>query len=87
MIGIVESEFGLYLLEVDSEDVKGSSKGINLGHHSKRVKKDVICLWHSMLGHPNNLYLKKLFPTLGINEIKNSFSFETCMLSRHSRNS
>ena len=41
-------------------------------------------LWHYRLGHPNFLYLKKLFPTL-FN--KNTFIYkcEICQLSKHTR--
>lgn len=52
MIGDGESEFGLYLLQVGSKDANGSSKSMSLGHHSKRVHKDITSFLHWRLGHP-----------------------------------
>lgn len=44
-------------------------------------------LWHYRLGHPNFLYLSKMFPSLFINKNPNSFCCEICQFAKHTRNS
>jgi len=41
-------------------------------------------LWHYRLGHPNFMYLKKMFPSLFNKRLK-KFHCETCQLSKHTR--
>ena len=43
-------------------------------------------LWHYRLGHPNPLYLKRMFPDL-INKNAIDFQCEVCELSKHVRSS
>ena len=45
-----------------------------------------IMLWHYKLGHPNFLYLKKLFPTLFDNTNAEVFQCKECELSKRVRN-
>ena len=44
-------------------------------------------LWHYHLGHPNFLYLSKMFPSLFSNKNPNSFCCEICQFAKHTRNS
>ena len=44
-------------------------------------------LWHYRLGHPNFMYLGKLFPSLFMNKNPNNFSSEICQYSKHTGNS
>ena len=43
-------------------------------------------LWHYRLGHPNFVYLRKLFPSL-INKNSENLQCEVCQFSKHVRNS
>ena len=50
------------------------------------VNKDSeVMLWHYRLGHPNFLYLEKLFPHLFINKKSKFFNCEICQLAKHTR--
>ena len=44
-------------------------------------------LWHFRLGHPNFLYLEKLFPALFKNKNPTSFKCDICQLAKHTCNS
>ncbi|GMI96958.1 hypothetical protein HRI_003365100 [Hibiscus trionum] len=46
-------------------------------------KEDSVMLWHRRLGHPNFMYLKKLFPLLFLNKKISSLNCEVCQLSKH----
>ncbi|KAL5779663.1 hypothetical protein ACOSQ2_010400 [Xanthoceras sorbifolium] len=46
-----------------------------------------IMLYHYRLGHPNFMYLEKLFPSLFKNKSFKNFQCEICHLSKHIRNS
>lgn len=46
---------------------------------------DKIMLWHFRLGHPNFVYLGKIFPKLFINKKPNSFHCEICQFAKHTR--
>ncbi|GMI70512.1 hypothetical protein HRI_000720500 [Hibiscus trionum] len=48
-------------------------------------KEDSVMLWHRRLGHPNLIYLKKLFPLLFLNKKISSLNCEVCQLSKHTR--
>jgi hypothetical protein len=52
---------GLYYFE---DEVSKDKRLQGLSSISSNLVKDEIMLWHYRLGHPNFLYLKKLFPTL-----------------------
>ena len=82
-IGNTEMSAGLYLLRAKA-----------LGKQSQKIscaastqnKDSIVMLWHYRLGHPNFMYLKKLFPNL-INKDSAYFQCEVCQLSKHSQNS
>jgi hypothetical protein len=63
-----------------------SSKGQSaLNFH---VNKDSeVLLWHYHLGHPNFMYLERLFPSFFSNKSSQSFKCEICQLSKHVRSS
>ena len=42
-------------------------------------------LWHYRLGHPNFMYLKRLFPSLFINKNSNIFQCDVFQFSKHTR--
>ena len=42
-------------------------------------------LWHYRPGHPNFMYLAKMFPPLFINKNPNSFYCEICQFAKHTR--
>ena len=48
-------------------------------------KDNKVMLWHYRLGHPNFMYLEKLFPFLFINKSPKFFSCEICQLAKHTR--
>lgn len=43
-------------------------------------------LWHFRLGHPNFMYLAKLFPELFINKKPQFYQCEICQFAKHTRN-
>jgi len=52
------------------------------------VNKDSeVLLWHYRLGHPNFMYLERLFPSFFSNKSSQSFKCEICQLSKHVRSS
>lgn len=60
-IGNAELSGGLYLLRANGLRSKGRNISCVV---SSRNKDSAIMLWHYRLGHPNFVYLKKLFPSL-----------------------
>ena len=83
MIGNAKMHEGLYLLRANEYPNPNHSQANNSQAHSVQPsisvlsirsdnKNDVILLWHYRLGHPNFVYLEKMFPSL-LN--KNSKSF------------
>ena len=44
-------------------------------------------LWHFRLGHPNFLYLQKLFPSLFIIKNQRHLQCEVCQFSKHTHSS
>ena len=76
MIGTAKVDDGLYVWNKNS-----SQEGMALS----TSKEDSIMLWHCRLGHPNFMYLKKLFPLLFLNKKISSLNCEVCQLSKHTR--
>ena len=83
MIGNAKVHERLYLLRANEYPNPNHSQANNSQAHSVQPsisvlsirsdnKNDVILLWHYRLGHPNFVYLEKMFPSL-LN--KNSKSF------------
>ena len=61
-----------------------SFKGQSVSNPS--VNKDSeIMLWHYRVGHPNFMYLEKLFPSLFRNRSPKFFNCEICQLVKHTR--
>ena len=93
-IGNAKMCSGLYLLEVNDppqgsthhSDCSVSSSPISLSV-SQSNNDSAVMLWHYRLGHPNFLYLEKLFPSLFHNKNPNEFQCEICQFSKHIRNS
>ncbi|KAG6696818.1 hypothetical protein I3842_09G168100 [Carya illinoinensis] len=93
-IGSAKMCSGLYLLEVNDPPqgtthqsaCSVSSSPISLSV-SRSTNDSAIMLWHYRLGHPNFLYLEKLFPSLFHNKNPNEFQCEVCQFSKHIRNS
>ena len=72
---------GFYLLKI--ENFEGQSQTNNfVALTSSNNKDSVIMLWAYHLGHPNFIYLEKMFPSL-FNLISESFQREICQLSKH----
>lgn len=94
-IGSVRMCSGLYLLENDELPKRKTHNAVCTETKSRSNKsldfvsnKDSdVKLWHYLLGHPNFLYLQKLFPSLFINKNPKSFQCEVCQFSNHVRNS
>ena len=91
MIGSAKEYSGLYLLtSTDSP----STQALKVGSPSPNCSFNVTypsfnndaMLWHFRLGHPNFMYLEKLFPLLFKNKSPNSFQCEICQMSKHARN-
>jgi IS30 family transposase len=82
-IGNAEECAGLYLLRVE----KSEEKLKNNCHVAAAVSSDnnPVMMWHYRLGHPNFIYLEKMFPSL-FNKNKEHFQCEICQLSKHTRN-
>ena len=72
---------GLYLLQAEIPTNQKVSCSVTTSN-----KNSAVMLWHYRLGHPNFLYLKKMFPDL-IDKDTNNFQCEVCQLSKHVRNS
>lgn len=83
MIGNAELSGGLYLLRANDLRNKGHNISCVVSSHNK---DSAIMLWHYRLGHPNFVYLKKLFPSL-FNKDPLSLQCEVCQFSKHVRNS
>ena len=91
-IGSAKMCSGLYLLEVNDPpqgathhfDCSMSSSPISLSV-SQSNNDSAIMLWPYRLGHPNFLYLEKLFPSLFHNKNPNEFQCEICQFSKNIR--
>lgn len=68
--GNAKAHAGLFLIEVDTTCITSSHCPKN-----KLIspKDDPIMLWHYHLGHPNFLYLHRMFPSLFQNKSQHSF--------------
>ena len=79
----------LYLLKAPDNPKKQAqvASSISFPLFSKSSNNNsAIMLWHYKLGHPNFLYLKKLFPTLFDNTNAEVFQCKECELSKRVRN-
>src|ERR1044072_1910570 len=83
MIGNAKECAGLYLLQVD--DFWSKPKADSCAVVSSSYENSVM-LWHYRLGHPNFMYLEKMFPSL-FNKSQRRFQCEVCQISKHTRNS
>ncbi|KAL5840582.1 hypothetical protein ACOSQ4_013190 [Xanthoceras sorbifolium] len=92
-IGNARMREGLYILQEDNSARKGSQPREYVSFKSQVTesvtlnKNNAIMLWHFRLGHPNFMYLEKLFPNLFINKNASQFQCEVCHLSKHTRSS
>lgn len=98
-IGSAELKSGLYIFnspsrQATNQGCKASlslSKSLSIYHsypsifNSNVNNEDEIMLWHFRLGHPNFMYLAKMFPALFINKNSNSFNCEVCRFAKHTR--
>ena len=80
-IGNAKECAGLYLLQVDDSKRKPEKSACVV----VSPKEEAVMLWHYRLGHPNFLYLKKMFPSI-FNKSLNFFHCEICEMSKHTRN-
>lgn len=90
MIGSADYCAGLYLLKVHHSIKKSiSSFQCQSTQSSESISQSnsdsTIMLWHYRLGHPNFMYLKKLFPSLFINKNARLYQCETCQFAKHTR--
>ena len=91
MIGNAKESKGLYWFRAagkqDSQahHVSFSDPRLNLSLDSN--KESTIMLLHYRLGHPNFMYLSKMFPALFKNKNPKLFQCEICQFSKHCRNS
>ena len=88
MIGNAEDCEGLYLLQTVDNPEKQTQivRGVSFPIFSMSNNESAIMLWHYRLGHPNFLYLKRLFPTLFNKTNAKLLQCEVCQLSKHVRN-
>ena len=90
-IGNAKAHEGLFLVEVDSSLVRDKfhTASITSSHCPKdkliSPKDEPIMLWHYRPGHPNFLYLRRMFPSLFKNKSPTSFQHEVCQFSKHIR--
>ena len=87
MIGSAKMCSGLYILQDDISSAIKSQKFslFSSNNHPVSNKDSDIMLWHYRLGHPNFMYLSKMFPSLFINKSPNTFSCEICQFAKHTR--
>ena len=84
---------GLYLLRNNLPLQSRAQKAVFLEPKGQSVFNNYVIqdsnvmLWHYRLGHPNFMYLEKLFPSLFINKNPKFFSCEIFQLSKHTRSS
>ena len=81
-IGNAEICFSLYILKGTSHSSKYSlfNPSVCLSHSNNN---SAIMLWHYRLGHPNFIYLRKLFPALFMNKDSHVLQCEIFHFSRH----
>ncbi|KAI3788025.1 hypothetical protein L2E82_00620 [Cichorium intybus] len=81
MIGSAKVQGELYHCEADNK-----SNHQALSSLADVSSSNKIMLWHNRLGHPNFMYLKKLFPDLFNKNVRN-LECEVCQLAKHTRSS
>ena len=89
-IGSAKMVDGLYQLPACRSEFRQTPRVASLstqGDPLNSNKESEVMLSHFRLGHPNFVYLKKLFPSLFINKKPSLFQCEVCQLSKHSRTS
>jgi len=92
MIGSAEARLGLYLLT--KTNFEGNLAQFNTYStipsvcfsNSSTTYDSAILLWHYRLGHPNFVYLRKLFPSLFKSQDPHKLHCEICQYSKHVRN-
>ena len=93
MIGNAEICSGLYLLKGDTPLRRQTQNASCVSLKSQSIldscvnKDNEVMLWHYRLGHPNFIYLEKLFPSLFINKTPKFFNCKICQLAKHTRSS
>lgn len=80
-IGSAEECDGLYLLQVEDSNKKLKANSCVV---IPSKGEESVMLWHYRLGHPNFMYLGKMFPSLFNKRLRN-FHCEICQLSKHTR--
>lgn len=97
MIGSARSQDGLYYLQAQPDPMRQftpSAVSENTPSHTFTSIKEpkigndcdkLAMLWHYRLGHPNFIYLSKLFPKFFRNKSPLSLQCEICQLSKHTR--
>ena len=81
MISCARMSSGPYQLKSNGSPTRQTHKAASLlvqGHVFDSNKENEIMLCHYRLGHPNFLYLQKLFPSLFINKNPKLFQCEVC---------
>ncbi|XP_073225657.1 uncharacterized protein [Cicer arietinum] len=81
-IGNAEECAGLYFLQA-SEFKEKRNNSVYVAASSGENLEEVVMLWHYRLGHPNFMYLEKMFPSL-FNKNSNLFQCGIYQLSKHS---
>ena len=81
-IGSAKLCAGLYLLKAKVSENK-SSKSSFVASSLDKNNHGAEMLWHSRMGHPNFMYLLKLFPSL-TNKSEKFPDCEVCQFSKHS---
>ena len=91
MIGSAKLISGLYILQVEvfRDTLPQTSGYVSLRNQSsspvKLNNQCTVMLWHYRLGHPNFMYLGKMFPELFHNKNPSQFHCEICQYSKHTR--
>ena len=92
MIGNAKESKGLYWFRAagkqDSQahHISFSTPDLRLNLSLDSNKESTIMLLHYRLGHPNFMYLSKMFPALFKNKNPKLFQCEICQFSKHCRN-
>ena len=97
MIGNAKGNVGLYFLEVQPFPINKASTAVSSSSYVNSVSNNGsirvsspsqdVMLWLYRLGHPNFMYLAKLFPSLFSNKTPSDFQCDICQFSKHSRTS
>lgn len=95
MIGCGEQCGGLYIIRSDTTASETKCKlasvenkfALDVFNKFHCNKNSEFILLHYRLGHPNFLYLARLFPSLFVNKNVKDFQCDVCQLAKHSRSS